>query len=253
MNKFFFSNKRIRKIFLFGFLLLPIVAFAQVMESSNYKIQSDSINFGGALSDSTNFSLEDTLGEVATGISSSSNYSISAGYQAMVNSYVSISSPSDISLSSIGGLSGGESNGSAIWTVTTSNPNGYVLYVKASTNPALKSVDSSFDDYVTVGGDPDFNFTISSSESAFGFSPEGNDIVDRFRDNGAICNTSSSDTTDSCWDKFSTSDTLIASSDSANTPSGETTTVKVKAKIGSARNQDEGSYTATITATALAF
>lgn len=251
---FFSSKKRIGKFFLFAFLFIPLVTLANVMNSSNYSIQSDSINFGGGLSDSTNFSLEDTLGEVATGISSSDNYSISAGYQATVNSYISISSPSDISLSAIGGLSGGESDGSAIWTVTTSNPNGYVLYVKASTDPAMTgSGGSYFDDYVTVGSDPDFNFAISNSESAFGFSPEGNDIIDRFKDNGSACNTSSSDTSDACWDKFSTINALVSSSNSANTPSGTATTIKVKAKIGSAKNQDEGSYSATITATALAF
>ena len=69
-------------------LMLFIVAQAQVMQSTNYQIQSDSINFGGGFSSSTNYALESTAGELATGESSSTNYSLKAGYQQMVNNFI---------------------------------------------------------------------------------------------------------------------------------------------------------------------
>ena len=41
------------------------IGFAQVMQSTSYRIQSDSINFGGGFSSSTNYNLESTGGEIA--------------------------------------------------------------------------------------------------------------------------------------------------------------------------------------------
>lgn len=67
-------------------LVLPVpVAFAQeAMSSGTYIIQSDSINFAGALSQSASYTLEDTLGEIATGNVASANFAGEIGYQAML-------------------------------------------------------------------------------------------------------------------------------------------------------------------------
>jgi len=52
------------------------------MSSTNYLINWDSINIGGSdYSSSTNYQMLDTLGELATGRSSSTNFQISAGYR----------------------------------------------------------------------------------------------------------------------------------------------------------------------------
>ena len=52
------------------------------MSSTNYYINWDSINIGGTdFSSSTNFYMHDTLGEMSTGRSSSTNYWIYAGYR----------------------------------------------------------------------------------------------------------------------------------------------------------------------------
>ena len=49
-----------------SFLLIPVVALS--MSSANYQITSDSINFGGTdQATSTNYKLDDTMGEVGTG------------------------------------------------------------------------------------------------------------------------------------------------------------------------------------------
>jgi len=52
------------------------------MSSVNYGVDFDSINSGGDdISSSTNFLIRDTIGEQATGFSTSTNYSIQAGYR----------------------------------------------------------------------------------------------------------------------------------------------------------------------------
>ena len=55
-------------------LLLLNVSLAQVRSSASYQLQSDSLNVGGGLSTSTSYISESTVGEVATGESSSASY-----------------------------------------------------------------------------------------------------------------------------------------------------------------------------------
>ncbi len=236
-------------------VLVPQALSSYVMGSSNYRIDTDSVNSGGLdISTSSNYGLLDTVGEIGTEFSSSTNYNIYAGYRQTlsVESTISISSPADVNLGSINGLIGGAATGSSEWLVTTDSPAGYTLSIKASTNPALKSSISSFADYTTAGSDPDYVFSIASSASEFGFTPEGVDIISDFKDNGSTCNTGSSDTSDRCWDAFTTTDATISSKASSNYPAGSTTTVKYRAEVGNAKVQDSGSdYSATITVTAI--
>ena len=78
------SAKNITILFLILGLAYSInTAFAQTMTSGTYKIQSDSLNFGGNRSTSTTYSIEDTAGEIATGESQSSLFKMKAGYQQM--------------------------------------------------------------------------------------------------------------------------------------------------------------------------
>ncbi len=55
-----------------------------VMSSDEYKIQSDSLNFGGRLGSSTNYIIEDTLGESGSGQIDSTTYKDYLGYQFML-------------------------------------------------------------------------------------------------------------------------------------------------------------------------
>ncbi len=231
------------------FQTLPV--FGYVMSSSNYRLDADSVNTGGNYSQSSSYTSEDTLGEIATGNGSSASYQISAGYQSMAQSSISISSVSDVTLASISGLGGGESSATSTWTVTTDNSAGYAFYIKATTSPALHNGLSSFADYTPAGSDPDFAFDISNTDSEFGYSPEGNHIVDRFKDNGAVCNSGSSNTTNTCWEGFTTSNVTIASSNAPNKPSGTETSVVYKAKVGTSKIQDSGAYAASIVVTAI--
>jgi hypothetical protein len=226
--------------------------FGQAMSSGSYKIQSDSLNFGGGLSTSTTYFIQDTVGEVATGESSSSNFKMKAGYQQMQENILSMTVPTDVVMSpSIGGVTGGTSNGSTTFTVITDNPAGYMVTIKASSSPAMQSPLSTIADYVPAGGNPDYTFSITPTISAFGFSVEGNDIDQKFKDNGSSCNTGSGDTVDKCWAGLSTTQQTIVSRNSANQPSGTVTTVKFRAQSGSAHVQVEGIYVSTTTITAL--
>lgn len=225
---------------------------SQVMEGTLYKIQNDSINIGGGFSTSTNYYMQDTVGEVGTGYGTSSTYGVHAGYQQnFVETYITLSAEADVGLGSIGGLVGGIATGSSTWTVTTNNAAGYSLTVVASTTPALKSGAASFADYAPGGPDPDFDFTVAASNSAFGFSPEGVDVIQRFKDNGSVCNAGGSNTLDKCWDGLSTTPKSVATRNSSNHPLGSTTTLKYRVESGASHIQDAGAYSAVVTVTAI--
>jgi hypothetical protein len=226
---------------------------AYVASSTNYRIQSDSINIGGGLGTTTNYAMQDTVGEIATGVSSSTLYKLKAGYQQMQEIYIAVSAPSDVNMSpAIGGITGGTGNGQAVWTVITDDPAGYSMSIQASTTPALQSGANSFADYTPVAsGVPDYAWGIAATDSEFGFTPEGNDIAPKFKNSGTTCNIGSSDAPDACWLNFLTIATTIAQTTAANHPSGTATTVKFKAQSGASHVQEAGTYTAKVSVTAV--
>lgn len=241
-----------KNIFIITMILLTQPVFAAVMTSTNYSIQSDSVNFGGGLSTSTNYKQESTFGEIATGNLSSASYVVKAGYQQMHGAYIAIGTVSDVTLSpSINGTTGGTANGSTTVLVTTDNPAGYELYIKASSSPALVSGANSFADYTPSGANPDFTFSIPANTSEFAFSPEGSDITSEYKDNGVSCNIGALDTNDSCWNALSTTNELIAQSSASNYPSGTQTVIEFRAASGASNTQSAGTYQATTTVTAL--
>src|SRR5581483_6955456 len=241
--------KTLKLVILISILLIPLSIFAAVMQSSSYKIQSDSLNIGGGFSTSSNYRQESTVGEVGTGFSSSTNYRLSAGYQALQTNYISVSNTVNISLPNINGISGGSVQAQSDWIVVTDDPAGYQLSIVASTTPALKSTSTSasITDYAPAGAAPDFLFSVGAASSTFGFSPHGSDVISRYRNNGSACNTGSTDTTDRCWDGMSTSPKTIALGTTNNHPNGATTSVKYQVGIGSNKIQEAGSYQASVT------
>jgi len=223
---------------------------ADYMQSSSYRIQSDSLNLGGADSSSANYKIKDTLGEVATGETNSANYYMHAGYWQMGESSISISTPSDLVMASMAGLSGGSSEGVMSWLVTTDNTAGYNMSIASTTTPALKSATDSLSDYTPAGADPDYNFTNAASASSFGFTPEGTEASPRFKNNGSVCNAGGVKTVGKCWDGLSTTPKVIAGSTSSNQPSGSTVTARFHAETGANHIQTSGTYNVTIVATA---
>lgn len=235
-------------------ILLAIqVSTAQVMQSASYRIQSDSINFGGGLSTSTNYRLESTAGEVGTGDLTGTNYNLRAGYQQMVSNFISITTPAPVLMSpSIPGITGGTANGSTTVTVTTDSSAGYQMTIRASQSPAMQKGADSIADYVPGGSAPDYTFTTTANSSHLGYSPSGADVIARFKDDGvSACSTGSNETSLACWDGLDTVSEAIVRRTSANTPSGSTTTVHFRVGVGGSVVQTAGTYTATTTLTAV--
>jgi len=239
-------------------LLLPFVLFnigsamAQVMESTNYQLQSDSINVGGGLSTSSSYTLESTSGEIATGESSSATYALKAGYQQMQEVFISLSGAANVTLSPSIGAGGGTAVGSTTATVITDGVAGYELTIKASNSPAMQSGANTIADYAPAGAAPDYTFTTGASDAHFAYSPYGDDTIARFLDDGATnCNTGSSNGVATCWDGLATSTEAIASASSANHPSGKATTIYFRLGVGASAAPADGTYVATTTITAL--
>jgi len=248
-----FQRKRNRLILALTILwVIPLfVIFAETMQSSSYKIISDTANVGGDVSSSPNYGLEDTVGEIGTGNSNSASYFLHAGFWQMQESYIAVSAPSDLALTPIGGLAGEGSEGTISWTVTTDNLAGYSMDIQSVTTPALTSAEDSFSDYIPGGADPDYNFSILSTISAFGFSPEGADTAPRFLDNGVACNIGISENTSQCWDGLSTTPQTVFIRTSSNHQGGSAVTVRFRAESGADHVQTAGSYSAPITVTAI--
>ncbi len=238
---------------LFTPLILALVGIgsAQVMQSTNYRIESDSVNFGGGFSSSTNYVLESTAGEVATGESGSATYNLKAGYQQMTTTFISMTTPSDVTMTPpIPGVSGGTANGSTAVTVTTDSSAGYEMTIEASQSPAMQKGSDTIADYVPVGSDPDYAFITGPADAHFGYSPEGVDVANRFKSAGATCGSGTSVSL-TCWDGLSTSPETIIRRTSANTPNGSTTTVNFRVEVGGSAIVTNGVYVATTTLTAL--
>lgn len=238
-------------------LLAAFRAGAQ-MSGAIYKIDSDSINSGGAdYSAFGNFQLADTVGEIAIGESTSTNYQIGAGYRQMEEGSISMSiSMEDLILNpDLGGVSGGVSDGSTNVVITTDNPAGYHLYLQSEDSPAMRSLENAtINDYTPAGVVPDFNFNLPLGQAVFAFTPEGEDVDDRYRDNGVnACGVENGSVTASrCWDGLSTSTRTVAWRGFSTPQTGATTTLRFSVGIGANTVQLEGSYWATTTVTAIA-
>ena len=191
--------------------------------------------------------------EVTTAAAASDTVTVSL----IVTSGISITTPADVSLKPdlVGFTGGGYATNTVTWNVKTSNDTGYNIGVKASTDPALKIASFSFANYTPTGGTatPDYTWGIGAAISEFGFSPyNATNQVAKFKNDGASkCATGSTVTTWRCFFPFGTSDTQVANRATKTTTAGEDTIIDLEAQIDVANGyQEDGTYTATITATA---
>ncbi len=274
---YYSKTKKLKIIFLFSVIcilstascflltvncyLLAKPALAYVATSTNYRIQYDSVNVGGSdSSTSTNYQVKDTVGEISSGISTSALYKLKAGYRQMSEVSISISSPTDITMSpDIGGISGGTSSASSTWTIITDNPAGFVLSLKSTSTPSM-ILDGTynFSDYspATVNI-PDYTWASPAASAAeFGYSVEPATTADTasvFKDNGAdTCGGAGTfNTVDKCWLNASTTDVTVINRNSRTDIAGEEEKIKFQAQ-SNAKFLKEGNYGATIIVTATA-
>ena len=171
-----------------------------------------------------------------------------------VTGEISLSNCGNINMSpAIAGLTGGVGTGTTTCAVTTSDTAGYTMSLSASTSPALKASTYTFADYTVAAGNvPDYTWSIGASASEFGYTVEGSQTIvqAKFLDNGSACNTGTGQNAYKCWLNASTTNATIGYYANEITTS-TTTTIGFKAEVTSGRNQEEGSYTATIGITAV--
>ena len=245
----------LRSLFSTIFTLLVAIGLvhslaAQVMSSGSYQIESDSINVGGGYSSSTNYQSESTVGEMATGESSSDSFALQAGFQQMQGSYISLTGVASVELSpSIGGVVGGVANASNTLTVVTDNAAGYSLTFESQSAPTLQSGADSIADYTPIAA-ADISFIFGSDDAVFGISPTGVDVLPKFLDDSSLCGSGTSKPA-TCWIGSSTTAQELVRATNSNQPTGATTTIYYRVGIGGGVNQTPGSYTGTTTITAL--
>ena len=138
-----------------SFLLIPVVALS--MSSANYQITSDSINFGGTdQATSTNYKLDDTMGEVGTGFVYSSGYWAGIGYRQMLAPEPSISFSLSKNTINLGILSASAiGSDSHSFTVTTNAIQGYGVrvYEDGGLRSGANDIDDVTDGEVTAGSE----------------------------------------------------------------------------------------------------
>jgi len=144
-------------IFVLVFLLLFCrFALAQTMTSTNFRVQTDSLNMGGNSSNSTTYSAQDTLGEWSTGENMAGvTYQSCSGYQCFQSApYVSFSvktgpaSPGTtgdpLSFGMLSASSVATSSKSIFITLTSNAERGTVVFVH-DLNGGLKRVSHASD------------------------------------------------------------------------------------------------------------
>ncbi|MFA6918804.1 MAG: hypothetical protein WC244_01655 [Patescibacteria group bacterium] len=149
----------------------------------------------------------------------------------------------------IPGMTGGTASTTLDCGVVTNNAGGYSLSVHATGAPALISGANSFADATTT---PFYDWagTVATNESKFGFAVSSTDVVTALKNNGAACNTGSSISNSYCFQGFNnTTDIPIVSRASDTGGAIVTTTMRFLAQVGTAKNQDTGSYVATVVVT----
>lgn len=167
-----------------------------------------------------------------------------------VDQGIAISSPADATFSPNIGVSQDTSVTNTVWNVKTNDANGYFLNLKASTAPALQQTSTTtVADYQT--GAP--NTWSVSNGAAFGYSAYGNDTPTGTwgTDTDCIAGAGVPSTTLK-YKGFttSTSTTNVATRTATTTTSGTDTTVCYAAQQNNFYIPS-GTYTATITATAV--
>lgn len=169
-----------------------------------------------------------------------------------VDSGITITDGLDVTMSPNIGVGADTSIGQTSWIVKTNNVNGYNLNVKASTAPALKHSNGTdfFMDYTEATSGTPETWSVASGGYEFGFSAFGEDVPVAWGA-GAGCGTNLTISTNGLkYVGFKPTDKTIATRNSMTDGDGNQTNI-----CFAAEQKDiyvpSGTYTATITATAM--
>jgi hypothetical protein len=174
-----------------------------------------------------------------------------------------LATAADITLSAIGGITGGVSEGQTSVRVYTNDAAGFTMTITASGSPAMQGISQGgvIADYTPATANvPDFTFasTTSGQQAEFGYSVTASttaDLAQKFLDNGSTCNTGTNDTTGktSCWYNLSTTATSTLLRTTPTSVSGASSTLYFRVNVPSnpspALPEDTYRATSTLTAT----
>ncbi len=161
---------------------------------------------------------------------------------------------------SINGITGGTANGSTTVVVRTNDPQGYNMSIRFFNNGTANAMQGSvvggnnrIMDYPT-SGEPTFNFSTASTSAVFGYtvsvpSFRELDLDPSFRDDGASCNTGSSDATDRCWMEPTISNFQIINTNAPAPASTSTIHFRIHVPNNPSPMVPADTYTATATLT----
>ncbi len=169
-----------------------------------------------------------------------------------VDSGITISDGAAVTMAPHIGIAANGSIGSSSWTVITNAANGYSLSVHDSTDPALKSATDSFANYTeAVSGTPEV-WSVPASNKEFGYSAYGTDTNTTTWGTGTSCGSAGAPTGTQKYVGFAATptDKIIATRATVTPVAGITTTICFAAEQDSIF-ASAGTYTATITGTAI--
>ena len=150
-------------------------------------------------------------------------------------------------------MTGGSASTTVDCNVSTNSASGYNLLIHATGSPALvKDGDptKTFADANTTNF-YDWAGTVATNESKFGFAVSSTDAATAFKNNGSACGTGSNISNAYCYRGFNnTTDIIVATRNSETAVSGNTSTLRFMAEVGSAKNQSTGNYRSTVIVTA---
>lgn len=167
-----------------------------------------------------------------------------------VDSGITITTAADTTMTPNIGVSADTSIGSTTWNVKTNDPDGYIMTVRASTSPALKTSGGlSFADYTpAVAGTPD-TWNVPSGAVEFGYSAYGTDVSTGTWGTGSSCGSAGTPSGTQKYNGFATTTFTVATRAATTTTSGIDTVVCFAAEQDTTY-ANAGTYTAHITATA---
>lgn len=129
-----------KQAFIFLLLFFPAGFLFAAMSSETYKINADVVGQGGAVTDSENFTLSDTLGQPVVGLGTGGTYKAQQGFWNMVNYTISLEI--DSNTVDLGTVTPGTPNeGQSTLSVTTDSWSGYELLV--SQNHSMTHTDAT--------------------------------------------------------------------------------------------------------------
>ena len=237
----------------FSLFLVSEVAFA--MDSTSYRIDSDSINFvGGDTGSSSSFRMDDTGGEISTGTSGSNSYSLSSGYRSSDAYRIALSCPTAVDLGSIIGTGKSElDTNEAACTVITDNPSGYDFIFDAETTYLEDVSGNHIDAYSpSASGAPDaWSVPADSSEWGVRLKKNGTTTYDAAKW-GAANYGESYENNDVYWHNVTQDGGfVVASKPTVTSLSGDQEVLQFGAEIGAEKSQPTGTYTTKVYVTAI--